>query len=270
MPSSLYDRFKVGPTASHAELIRAYQREVAELLARIESAREHGADAAPLEHQKRELQEAKSILLEPQRRNRYDAFLSRFRNQLPHDAAELWSDMRTDIVDPRLISALEFVRSTSNFQFGGLLKEVQTPENQTQPMVASAPQVKAPSPKRHLKHTRSKPKARIKNTEKTVAVQTKRQEPKTVEQLLKSHGHTGRFLKAIREQRGQSVDELSELTHITKEMLIALEQHQFDRLPASPYVKGWIDLLSEELELENTDFSAQFYAMLSRRRQRPS
>ena len=88
MPSSLYDRFKVGARASHTELIRAYQREVSELVSRIEVAQQHGADSAPLEHQKRELQEAKSILLDPHRRRRYDAYLTRMHSgRWPNNAS---------------------------------------------------------------------------------------------------------------------------------------------------------------------------------------
>ena len=62
MPSSLYDRFKVGARASHAGLYGLI-REVSELVSRIEVAQQHGADSAPLEHQKSA--EAKSILLDP-------------------------------------------------------------------------------------------------------------------------------------------------------------------------------------------------------------
>ena len=40
-------------------------------------------------------------------------------------------------------------------------------------------------------------------------------------------------------------------------MLMALEQHQFDRLPAMPYVKGWLNQL-EEAELDNIQFAKNF------------
>lgn len=274
MPSSLYDRLKIGSRASHTELIRAYQREVAELVARIQSARQHGADSAPLEHQKRELQEAKSILLDPHRRRRYDAYISRMHTKWPSNAAELWDEQKNEIIDPRVLSALEFVRATTNFQLGNLLEESVAPENQTQPIVAPSNSEKAPTPRHAVpsfdpEATEMMP-SHVDQTVARASIPAPPAKQQSLPALIKKHGHTGRFLKSVREQRGQSIDELSELTQITKEMLIALEHHQFDRLPALLYVKGWLSQLEEELELEETNFAAQFYAMLVRRRQRPS
>ena len=292
MPSSLYDRFKVGNRASHSELLRAYQREVSDLVSRIETAQQHGADYAPLEHQKRELQEAKSILLDPHRRRRYDAYLTRMHSgRWPSNGTELWDEQRNDIVDPKVLAALEFIRATTTFQLGNLLDEQPTPENQTQPMITIEPSEQTPTPRT----IKSKESAQVAlsafdlddgvDFEATEVVSV--QQPQRIARaavpttappvqqlsltvLTKKYGFTGRFLKAVREQRGQSVDELSELTQITKEMLLALEQHQFDRLPAMPYVKGWLNQLEEELELDGIKFAEKFYAMLVRRRQRPS
>lgn len=288
MPSSLYDRFKVGARASHAELIRAYQREVSDLVSRIDAARQHGADYAPLEHQKRELQEAKSILLDPHRRRRYDAYLARMHSgRWPNNATELWQDQRSDIVDPRIVAALEFMASTTHFELGTLLDEQPSPENQTQPMISIEPTERTPTPHSGQELRPAEAPAGIdedsdfEGTE-MVSVQPQRvarasipantppAQQLSTNALIKKYGFTGRFLKAIREQKGQSIDELSELTQITKEMLSALEQHQFDRLPAMPYVKGWLNQLEEELELDNIQFAEKFYAMLVRRRQRPS
>ena len=64
----------------------------------------------------------------------------------PSDASELWGEQRSDIVDPRVLAALEFLSSTTTFQLGNLLDEP-TPDNQTQPMITIEPTERTPTPR---------------------------------------------------------------------------------------------------------------------------
>ncbi len=53
-------------------------------------------------------------------------------------------------------------------------------------------------------------------------------------------GELGDLLRRTREEKGLSLDQVMEATRIRKEFLQALEEEDFDRLPAAVYVKGFL------------------------------
>lgn len=53
-------------------------------------------------------------------------------------------------------------------------------------------------------------------------------------------GELGDLLRRTREKKGLSLDEAMEATRIRKEFLQALEEEDFDQLPAAVYVKGFL------------------------------
>ena len=130
---------------------------------------------------------------------------------------ELWDEQRNDIVDPRVLAALEFMRSTTTFQLGRLLDEQPTSENQTQPMITIEPTEQTPTPKPPKRNEASKAAVAAFDLddnvdfEATEVVSVKRPQrvaraavpanAPPVQQLsltalVKKYGFTGRFLKA--------------------------------------------------------------------------
>lgn len=58
----------------------------------------------------------------------------------------------------------------------------------------------------------------------------------------------GEILKAERQFHRTSLDDLSKTTRIRKEYLIALENNQFQKLPAATFVKGYIKTYGQTFE----------------------
>ncbi len=69
------------------------------------------------------------------------------------------------------------------------------------------------------------------------------------EEILKETEFTGVFLRRVREARGISVDELSDFTRITKMYVIAIEDEDYARLPASVYLRGFLIQIAKRLKL---------------------
>ena len=60
---------------------------------------------------------------------------------------------------------------------------------------------------------------------------------------------SGEALKKIRLMKGVSIDQIAEHTKIRKTYLQYLEEEQFDHLPAAVYIKGFVNMIAEYLEL---------------------
>ena len=69
--------------------------------------------------------------------------------------------------------------------------------------------------------------------------------------------HIGAKLRALRESRGISLEEISQKTHIRLEYLDALENGDIDLLPDSPQRRGFLRLYASELGVEVDSFEIQ-------------
>lgn len=63
----------------------------------------------------------------------------------------------------------------------------------------------------------------------------------------------GKILKNAREKKGLSVQDLEATTRIVSRYIIALEEENFDELPAEIYVKGFLKNISDKIGLNSTD-----------------
>lgn len=59
----------------------------------------------------------------------------------------------------------------------------------------------------------------------------------------------GRWLRSAREQRGESLENVSAITRIGKSYLQAIEEDHLEKLPSPAYTKGFIRLYAKHLEL---------------------
>jgi|GEM_PF-229787 len=60
---------------------------------------------------------------------------------------------------------------------------------------------------------------------------------------------TGKFLRKVRESRSVSIEELSEFTKISKTYLLAVEEENFAKLPATVYLRGFVTQYCKALKL---------------------
>lgn len=60
----------------------------------------------------------------------------------------------------------------------------------------------------------------------------------------------GAFLRTHREQKGVSIEDVSESTKISKPILIAMEEDNYERLPAAAFSRGFYSLYADFLELD--------------------
>lgn len=72
---------------------------------------------------------------------------------------------------------------------------------------------------------------------------------------------TGRFLRTIRENRGISIEELAEFTKISKTYIIAIEEENYPKLPASVFLRGFLSQIAKKLKIPSDPL---IHAYLSR------
>src|SRR5512145_645329 len=76
--------------------------------------------------------------------------------------------------------------------------------------------------------------------------------------------HVGEELRAAREQQGLSLDELSARTKIGVERLAAIEEEEFDRLPALVYLRGFLHVYAAEVGLDPISTSHRYLQRVDR------
>ncbi|MBF0189441.1 MAG: helix-turn-helix domain-containing protein, partial [Magnetococcales bacterium] len=78
----------------------------------------------------------------------------------------------------------------------------------------------------------------------------------------------GRALRAAREQRGLSLEEMQQRTQIRKSHLQALEAGDLSRLPEPTFVIGFLRIYTRSLDLSEPEFLATLMDPLNEQRQR--
>jgi DnaJ-class molecular chaperone len=68
----------------------------------------------------------------------------------------------------------------------------------------------------------------------------------------------GKFLKEIREYKNVTLDKMSEMTRIMKTYLVYIENDEYNKLPATAYIRGFIFQYAKHLKL-NPDVVANSY-----------
>lgn len=259
MSTGFYELLAVAPEADLAAVRAAYQEQVAQAVRRLRAAESRQQDTATLEARRTALVEAFAVLSDPARRRRYDRFRELSRSGLPADLDELWRVAAPSMVDPAAAAALDVVRTLTGLKVGDAFGGPEaTPEPETERTVpasqalganpgaaALSAEAIAPLPKRHQ------------------AVFDRSLAPEEMGRILDAHGATGAWLRAAREARKMSLDELSEATKVTRRFLEAMEKEEWGSLPASTFVRGYLRVVMRTLELaplaEEADEAVQTY-----------
>lgn len=70
-----------------------------------------------------------------------------------------------------------------------------------------------------------------------------------IDRLIRAYGFDGRFLKAVRESRHMSIEDMARATRISTRYLAAIEDNTFDKLPAATFVRGYMKQIAEVLTI---------------------
>jgi len=299
MSQGFYEMLAVNPKASADQIRQAFQARLAALVRRLKAARKQGADVSLLESQERALREAMEILSDPARRRRYDAFRGILDSDSPPtDASELWEQSRGSLMDPATVAALNVVRALTELPVGepipGLPPRQQlrdTPPPRPAPAPAPAPaaapatppplqmappsiaiplpsprgaRTEAPSitmPPPQVAPLKAQPRGPGPGVRLDLPSMIPEPEEDDVESLARRFGYDGRFLRAVRESQGMTLEALSRATRISLRYLEALESNAFDRLPSKVFVRGYVREVARELDVDETDVVEQYVAL---------
>jgi len=300
MAQGFYEILGVEHQASNAAIQAAYQDQLAELVRRLRAARKQGADVTILEGQERSLKEAVTVLTDPVRRQRYDAYRRASRHGMPNGAESMWEIAKDAIVDPLAISSLEVLRQTTDLNIGNPFKVQPKPRKWSQRPGAGAPKTTPgtttppPTPPTQAKpdpateiteqieRTGPLPEPAVSSNIESVRVEPEPvvSEPESVDATPEAEpaplndvaaiagrfGLDGRFLMAVRELRKRTLEELADETRISLRYLHALEGNDFDALPAETFVRGYVKELGRALQIHEVDVVEGYLALYRQHR----
>ncbi len=87
-----------------------------------------------------------------------------------------------------------------------------------------------------------------------------------IDRLIRQHGKGAALLRAVREHRGLSLEELARTTRISGRYLAALEEGAFDRLPSPTFVRGYLRQVAQVLELGDRGVVEGYMALFTNQR----
>jgi hypothetical protein len=116
-----YEQLGVERGAPASRVRAAYGQALAKLSKRRRDMLERGGDTGQLDLQRAHVDEAYHVLVDPQRRRRYDALLRCAEDGLPRTEEALWASVSGDLVHPAAALAAKLLRVTTALQDIGQL-----------------------------------------------------------------------------------------------------------------------------------------------------
>lgn len=283
MPAGFYDLLGLDQDATPAQLRTAYAGAVARHAKRRRATADAGGDTTALDHARSQLDEAWSVLSEPSRRRRYDALLSWTSGD--RDARRLWEQVGPLLVPPALGHAVRLVRQLTRLHEVGDLTVAPGPkgdepptlvphdEDLTSPRVPMArlaptpvpaevvemPSLSSGTPISAARRATPVPGLRlVDGAQDGSAVLVLRPDgsrrrallPEEISRLVDAHGWSGALLRAVREAREMTLDDLADTTRISLRYLEALESDEFGALPSATFVRGYLREVARVLGLD--------------------
>src|SRR5205807_896961 len=83
-------------------------------------------------------------------------------------------------------------------------------------------------------------------------------DPNLAKDIAKETEWRGSFLRKIREAQRVSLEEMSGATKITKNYLLAIEEENFSRLPATVYIRGFVIQIAKVLKLPHDKVASAY------------
>jgi flagellar biosynthesis protein FlhG len=84
--------------------------------------------------------------------------------------------------------------------------------------------------------------------------------------IQNEHNWSGAALRRVREAKRITLEDLSDYTRISRSYLQALEEEDFNKLPALVYVRGFLQQVSRRLKLPGDTVSIAYLARLKNAR----
>jgi hypothetical protein len=306
MSQGFYQILGVEGSADGESVSNAYHSRLAELVRRLRAARKQGADVSILEGQERTLREAMSVLSDPVRRQRYDAYQRACLDGIPEDAESLWAMARTSLVDPVAVAAVEVLRTSTSLDVGTpfpsapkprkwVARQAAAPPPAARPPAArpapapapaalpapaarpasgpaAAPAVPAPLPPLPPLPPMSEAPPLL-TPEQLVEATMPAAEPALapaslddIPAIMTRFGPDGRFIHAVRELRHMSLEELATETRISQRYLHAIESNDFGSLPAGTFVRGYVKEVARALGIPELGLVEGYMGLFSHHR----
>ena len=276
MSQGFYEQLGVSASASRTAIREAYTRSVAEFLRRRRALLDQGGDTSRIDLARRQADDAWEVLSNPARRRRYDAMRAVLARGPVH--GNLWEQASGALVHPAAAAAAELLRVATNLSIGVLplapgaappadaapdrLTEIgasgtDTSEEPTEISdqwraadVVPLPTAAAKRPETTLRVVDGSPGA------SDVLVLPTRQdpvkeEPSDVASLIRRYGLCGELLRAVRVARSTTIEAMADTTRISARYLQAVEDEDFDVLPSTTFVRGYVREMARFLELDD-------------------
>ena len=278
--ASFYERLGVPQGASEEAVREGYQRSLARLVKKLRDTRSRGGDTQILEAERDAVREAFEVLTDTVRRRRYDLLLQTDSQGLPRAPEDLWDSVHEGLVDPTSAAAVEVVRELTELDVGGSFTDAafeKTSPQAPQPPQPPAVSMMSPAERDERARVASEPVPEPTNLTDfelpPPRIQAPVQEaqvefaPATGERDVAKHvGHDGRYIASVRAGKGMSVDELSASTRIASRYIEAIENNDFERLPAAVFVRGYLREIAQVLEVDEAALVEGYMALYAHAR----
>lgn len=282
MAEGFYQRLGLRPGASDDEVRDAYHESLARLVRKLRAARANGADTAVLDAERDALRESFEVITDPIRRRRYELMCKLEGTSLGKDPAAIQRALEPALITPAVAAALDLVRDLTKLPVSGpaepsrpkaaprrapveravsMLDERQR-EQRAAAVLESTPEPQfAPAPPPIVVPVSSL-------AEPAVPAPAVAGELNTAELdfLAGNYGYDGRYLAALRQAKGVSLEQLAETTRISARYLKAIEDNAYDRLPAAVFVRGYLKEITGVLEVAEEPFIRGYMALYAQQR----
>lgn len=284
MTKGLYDLIGADPENSAADLRDAYARGVAQVMRRRRAVLEQGGSPDTLDLERARMDEAWEILSDPSRRRRYDVWLKlQSQGDIPSGDA-LWRAVLSTVPPAETVNAVEVVRALTqlrirNFGEGSDSDEDHVPtevEQGSAPVVEASPV--APEPENVVPFQSDSPRESrgtdygfptspkwpvaeateiapaavvpLPRAQVTSSPPAAPMDEIDLQRLVHDYGWTGAMLRAVREKKGLSLDEIGSATKISNRYLDAIERDEHQQLPSATFVRGYLRELARVLGID--------------------
>lgn len=237
--TTLYDILELAPDATPQEIREAYLR--------LKSA--YNKDSAALytllsdkdtESMRLEIENAYQVLSNPERRRDYDLRYGLISDHEIVYHPTMHTPSKKDKSDKTLEMELKAIQENLDNPLNPPSTEIQSAI--PAPMVASTPPLITEAPAAVSASVAASPVSEID------------------QEILSQTDWSGDFIRKVRQSRNVSIEELADFTKISRSYLKAIEDEDFDKLPAAVYLRGFLVQISKKLRLPSDTVAASYVA----------
>jgi curved DNA-binding protein CbpA len=208
-----------------------------------------------------EIEEAYSILSDSEKRRKYDESHGIVSSEMVYDAYHKGNHAVAAFARESLASQI-----SEGFHFEDdpfrkpIEKHLAEARAQEEPLRNSAAQ---PSP---IERLRAAQENAVNPKNHQITPRAFETNPEMEERIASLQNVNGAFLKAVREYKHVTVDEVMNIIKISKNYLASLESDEIGKLPASVFVRGFVIQYAKALKLEHEKVANAYMTFLRAKR----